>query len=71
MAKQQFNIGVDKDYTLSKLTTEAYVRDPRFKVHCAGYRNDGEFYFASTKGEGGDVIWLMEIAKKKLLEMIE
>jgi hypothetical protein len=36
-----------------------------------GYDADGEFYFASTKGDGGEVIWLMEIAKKKLLEMTE
>lgn len=36
-----------------------------------GYDAYGEFYFASTKGDGGDVIWLMEIAKKKLLEMVE
>lgn len=36
-----------------------------------GYDADGEFYFASTKADGGDIIWLMEIAKKKLLEMTE
>lgn len=36
-----------------------------------GYDSDGEFYFASTKADGGEVMWLMEIAKKKLLEMIE
>lgn len=31
------------DYTLSKMTTEAYVRDPRFKTHCVGMRLQGEF----------------------------
>ena len=28
----------DKDYTLRKLTTEAYLRDPRFEVHGAALR---------------------------------
>lgn len=36
-----------------------------------GWDKDGELYFASTKADGGDVIWLMELAKKKLLEMTE
>lgn len=29
----------------------------------------GEFYFASSVADGGDVLWLMEVAKKKLLEV--
>ena len=36
-----------------------------------GYDNDGEFYFASNKADGGTVIWLLELAKKKLLETEE
>ena len=30
----------DKDYTLSKMTTEAYVRDPRFAIHMCGIKRD-------------------------------
>ncbi len=33
-----------------------------------GFDRDGEFYFASSKADGGAVLWLMELAKKKLLE---
>jgi hypothetical protein len=32
-----------------------------------GYR-DGEFYFASSLADGGDVLWLLELAKRKLFE---
>lgn len=33
-----------------------------------GYR-DGEPYFASTYADGGDVMWLMELCKAKLLKI--
>lgn len=33
-----------------------------------GYDVDGEFYFASNKADGGDVLWLLELAKKRLME---
>ena len=34
-----------------------------------GWDSDGEFYFASSAADGGDVLWLLEVAKKKLLEV--
>lgn len=33
-----------------------------------GFDNDGELYFASSIADGGSVIWLLEMAKKCLLE---
>jgi len=33
-----------------------------------GYDKEGEFYFSSTMGDGGDVLWLMEKLKAQLME---
>lgn len=33
-----------------------------------GWDKEGEFYFASSIADGGDVLWLLEKAKKELLE---
>jgi len=34
-----------------------------------GFDKEGDFYFASSKADGSDVLWLIELAKKKLLEL--
>ena len=34
-----------------------------------GYDQAGDFYFASTEASGASVVWDMEVAKKKLLEV--
>lgn len=34
-----------------------------------GWDEDGEFYFASSEASGASVVWDMEVAKKKLLEV--
>ena len=34
-----------------------------------GYDKAGELYFASSRADGGSVLWLMELAKKRLLEV--
>lgn len=38
-------------------------------VVVVGFDRDGDFYFASSKSDGSDVLWLLELAKKKLLEL--
>lgn len=35
-----------------------------------GYDPDGNFYFSSTDPSGGSVIWDLEVAKKKLLDLV-
>jgi hypothetical protein len=34
-----------------------------------GYTTDGEVYFASSYADGGNVMWLMELCKAKLLKI--
>lgn len=34
-----------------------------------GYDQDGELYFASSVADGGDVLWLMEQCKQRLLQV--
>lgn len=34
-----------------------------------GFDADGEFYFASNKANGGDILWLIEKAKKVLMDL--
>lgn len=36
-----------------------------------GYDKEGELYFSSTMADGGEVLWLMEQLKLKLLETTE
>lgn len=36
-----------------------------------GFTKEGEFYFASNRGDAGTVIFLMEMAKNKLLKICE
>ena len=31
-----------------------------------GFTKDGDFYFASSLADGGNVLWLLELAKREL-----
>ena len=37
-------------------------------VILVGFDTDGELYFASSYADGGTVMWLLEMTKKRLLE---
>jgi hypothetical protein len=41
------------------------------RVVIIGEREDGSEYFASSASDGGDVLWMMERAKLKLLRMAD
>lgn len=34
-----------------------------------GFDKDGDFYFAANKADGANTLWLLELAKKKILEI--
>jgi hypothetical protein len=38
------------------------------EVVVIGFDKDGEYYFASSKSDGANVLWLLELTKKKLFE---
>ena len=48
---------------------EAAKGDCSDGVVIIGFDNEGELYFASSIADGGSVIWLLEKAKKALLEV--
>jgi len=37
------------------------------EVVIVGYESDGSFYFASTRANGPDVLWLLKLAEQRLL----
>ena len=34
-----------------------------------GFDEDGDFFFAASHPDSGDILWLLELAKKKLLDI--
>src|SRR5271166_6595600 len=50
-----FETYFDDDYSLSKMTTEAYIRDPRFEAHGVGLRwPDGQLMWIDHPQRGKD-----------------
>lgn len=57
-----FETYFDKDYTLSNMTTEAYVRDPRFKVHCLGFKGAADLTITMDEPRGLYIAAIRECA---------
>lgn len=36
-----------------------------------GYDKDGQYFFSSTMGDGGDVLWLLEKLKAELMAVAD
>lgn len=41
------------------------------KIVIVGYTEDGEEYFASSVADGGEVLWMLERAKHRLMTIVE
>lgn len=52
------------DIPVEKICDKAKAAIPEHVV-IVGWDNDGDFYFASSKSDGAECLWLLEIAKKK------
>lgn len=53
-----------------KILAKAATKDLT-SVVVIGYDSDGDFWFASSDADGGGVLWLLELAKKRLFESAE
>lgn len=40
-------------------------------VFIAGYDEDGNYFFASSMANGAEAVWLLEMAKKRLLDIAD
>lgn len=55
------SLDIDTERVLDK------AKEQLREVIVIGVTHEGEFYFASSKSDGGDVLWNLEQAKLKLL----
>lgn len=56
------------DLSPERIMGEA-AEQPFDEVLVIGFTDEGEFWFSSSVAGGGDALWLLELAKKKLLEV--
>lgn len=48
---------------------EAAMRTELADVVIIGWDTDGDFFFSSSKSEGPEVLWMLELAKSKLMDI--
>ncbi len=58
------------DLPVDRILEEA-IKAELSEVVLMGYDKDGGYYFASSKADGGDVLWLLEYTKRRLFESAE
>lgn len=58
-------LDIDPDRVTSKCIGELN------QVVVIGYDKNDDFYFASSIADGGDILWLIELAKKKLMDICD
>ena len=63
-----FNGVVPGDYDAS-LILELCARKSLKSAVVIGYDQDGDFVFTSSMGSGPECLWLLELAKKRLMEV--
>lgn len=56
------------DIPAERVLSEALAEDLKSAI-VVGLDENGDFYFASSFADGGDVLWWLEIAKKRLLDI--
>ena len=63
--------GITKiDYPAEHLLQQA-IREKVTEVVICGYDEDGELFIASSIASGPEVMWLLEMGKKRLIEAYE
>lgn len=60
----------NEDVPVAKVLAGAEMADLE-EVVIVGYDKDGDFYFASSKASGPEVLWALAYAKKKLLDIVD
>jgi len=65
-----FPIGLNEGETYQDLDTDKVLAGALGKLNevvIVGYEADGSLYFASTRANGPDVLWLLKQAEQRLL----
>ena len=56
------------DIPAERILTKALEADLSHAL-VLGWDDDGDFYFAGSYGGGPETLWLLELAKKRLMEI--
>lgn len=63
--------GVTRLDTPSEHILQAALVADLDKAFVVGFDKQGNFYFGSSIADGGTVMWLMEVAKAKMMKQVD